>query len=750
MSEMDRNNGGFAPFQSELEGGQEPLGQVDYSLETLLKKVKEHSPLSDMEKITKAYHFSEKAHEGQKRRSGEPYFIHPVTVAGILAELGMDTDSIVAGLLHDCLEDTSATYTTLEKEFGRSVADLVNGVTRLGKIVYSSKEEAQMEDLRKMFIAMARDIRVIIIKLADRLHNARTFQYLPEQKQRDKALETMEIYAPLAHRLGIQNIKWELEDISIKYLDPVGYGEIMSQMADKGQQYEDFLQGVKKRISEKLLSMGIPCEMKARVKHVYSIYRKMYTQNLNLSEIYDICAVRVIVEELADCYNVLGFIHDLYRPVPGRFKDYISTPKPNGYQSLHTVVIGREGIPFEVQIRTREMDRTAEYGVAAHWKYKDGLKGKQNEETFAWIRQLLESQQDTQAEDFIQNIKVDLFSDEVFVFTPKGDVINLPAGATPIDFAYAIHSGVGNAMVGAKVNNRIASYDQQLCNGDIVEVLTSKTAKGPSRDWLNICKSNGARTKIKQWFKKEKREENIVHGKASFEGEMRRANVNPAVLQDAELLPGLLKKLAFECLDDMYAAIGYGGLTAAKAFGRIRDELIRATRQTPAPPVREVQKQAEPGKGGRHKDSGVIVEDIDSCMIKFSRCCTPVPGDDIVGFITKGYGVSIHRRDCRNAAGASDPKQAGRWVKVAWSTEDKPFSTTFEIDSTDRSGIWLDIATALSAAKLKVTELSGRDMPTGKARTVTTFEVRNVQELETIRTKIRAIDGVIDVRRGQN
>ena len=502
MSEMDRNNGGFAPFQSELEGGQEPLGQVDYSLETLLKKVKEHSPLSDMEKITKAYHFSEKAHEGQKRRSGEPYFIHPVTVAGILAELGMDTDSIVAGLLHDCLEDTSATYTTLEKEFGRSVADLVNGVTRLGKIVYSSKEEAQMEDLRKMFIAMARDIRVIIIKLADRLHNARTFQYLPEQKQRDKALETMEIYAPLAHRLGIQNIKWELEDISIKYLDPVGYGEIMSQMADKGQQYEDFLQGVKKRISEKLLSMGIPCEMKARVKHVYSIYRKMYTQNLNLSEIYDICAVRVIVEELADCYNVLGFIHDLYRPVPGRFKDYISTPKPNGYQSLHTVVIGREGIPFEVQIRTREMDRTAEYGVAAHWKYKDGLKGKQNEETFAWIRQLLESQQDTQAEDFIQNIKVDLFSDEVFVFTPKGDVINLPAGATPIDFAYAIHSAVGNRMVGAKVNGRLVPIDYELKNGEIVEVVTSKETAGPKRDWLQIAKTAEARNKIKQWFEK--------------------------------------------------------------------------------------------------------------------------------------------------------------------------------------------------------------------------------------------------------
>ena len=539
------------------------MNETDYSLETLLKKVKEHSPLSDMEKITKAYYFSEKAHEGQKRRSGEPYFIHPVTVAGILAELGMDTDSIVAGLLHDCLEDTNVTYVNIEKEFGRPVADLVNGVTRLGKIVYSSKEEAQMEDLRKMFIAMAKDIRVIIIKLADRLHNARTFQYLPENKQREKSLETMDIYAPLAHRLGIQNIKAELEDICIKYLDPVGYKEIMDQMQDKSQQYEDFLQRVQARIKEKLKSVGIQCEIKARVKHVYSIYRKMYTQNLNLSELYDICAVRVIVDELADCYNVLGFIHDLYRPVPGRFKDYISTPKPNGYQSLHTVVIGREGIPFEVQIRTKEMDRTAEYGVAAHWKYKDGLKGKQNEETFAWIRQLLESQQDTQAEDFIQNIKVDLFSDEVFVFTPKGDVINLPQGATPIDFAYAIHSAVGNRMVGAKVNGRLVPIDYELKNGEIVEVVTSKETNGPRRDWLQLAKTAEARNKIKQWFKKERREENIEQGRAALERELK-LEMLWNDFQREEVYGPVLKRFSFRTVDDLYAGIGYGGVTCAK------------------------------------------------------------------------------------------------------------------------------------------------------------------------------------------
>ena len=717
--------------------------------ESMMQAIARYAPSADLEVIQRAYAYADEKHKNQLRKSGEPYIIHPLAVAEIVAEIGLDTDAIAAALLHDCLEDTDASFEEISRLFGETVANLVEGVTKLTRVQYSTMEEQQMENLRKMFMAMSKDIRVILIKISDRLHNTRTLQYQTPAKQISKSMETMEVYAPLAHRLGMQKIKWELEDTSLQYLDPEGYQEIIDYLKKNEDSANSFMNAIQSKITNRLASVGIHGSIYGRIKHTYSIYRKMRAQNKTIDELYDLYAFRVIVDNIADCYNVLGHIHDLFNPIPGRFKDYISTPKPNMYQSLHTTVIGSQGIPFEVQIRTWEMHMTAEYGVAAHWKYKQHA-GDGSEKEFEWVRRLLENQQDVEADDYIHSLKVDMFDDEVFVFTPKGKVMSLPSGSTPIDFAYAIHSGVGNAMVGAKVNNRIASYDQQLCNGDIVEVLTSKTAKGPSRDWLNICKSNGARTKIKQWFKKEKREENIVHGKASFEGEMRRANVNPAVLQDAELLPGLLKKLAFECLDDMYAAIGYGGLTAAKAFGRIRDELIRATRQTPAPPVREVQKQAEPGKGGRHKDSGVIVEDIDSCMIKFSRCCTPVPGDDIVGFITKGYGVSIHRRDCRNAAGASDPKQAGRWVKVAWSTEDKPFSTTFEIDSTDRSGIWLDIATALSAAKLKVTELSGRDMPTGKARTVATFEVRNVQELETIRTKIRAIDGVIDVRRGQN
>ena len=716
-------------------------------LEPILKMCEYHHPDEDMSILARAYRRAVTQHSSQRRKSGEPYIIHPLAVAQILADLGMGPLVVAAGLLHDTVEDTDYTLDECRAEFGDTVTGLVDGVTKLSKMEYG--DSAQAETIRKMVVAMSRDVRVLVVKLADRVHNARTWRYVKQSNAQKKARETLDVYAPLANRLGMNAIKTELEELSFKVLYPKIYNEIVVLVARRAGQRDVYLKQILAEINEDLDEQHIKAYVTGRPKDYFSIYQKMIVRGHDFANIYDLVGVRIIVDTIQDCYAALGAVHARWNPVPGRFKDYIAMPKLNMYQSLHTTVIGQQGIPFEVQIRTWEMHETAEYGIAAHWKYKQGVAGG-DEKQFEWVRRLLETQQDSDAEDYIHSLKVDMFDDEVFVFTPKGKVMSLPSGSTPIDFAYAIHSGVGNAMVGAKVNNRIASYDQQLCNGDIVEVLTSKTAKGPSRDWLNICKSNGARTKIKQWFKKEKREENIVHGKASFEGEMRRANVNPAVLQDAELLPGLLKKLAFECLDDMYAAIGYGGLTAAKAFGRIRDDLIRATRQTPAPPVREVQKQAEPGKGGRHKDSGVIVEDIDSCMIKFSRCCTPVPGDDIVGFITKGYGVSIHRRDCRNASGASDPKQAGRWVKVAWSTEDKPFSTTFEIDSTDRSGIWLDIATALSAAKLKVTELSGRDMPTGKARTVATFEVRNVQELETIRTKIRAIDGVIDVRRGQN
>ena len=712
--------------------------------DSMMRAIRQHCPQADIAAIDRAVEYAKNKHRDQKRKDGSPYIIHPLAVAQIVAEIGLDTDAILGALLHDCLEDTDSTYDEISRQFGSTVAALVEGVTKLTRVEYSTLEQQQMENLRKMFMAMSRDIRVILIKICDRLHNTRTMEYQTPAKQISKSRETMDIYAPLAHRLGMQKIKWELEDTSLKYLDPDGYEQIVSYLESHKAQTEEFMKAIQSKITTRLSSVGIHGTIYGRVKHVYSIYRKMEAQDKTIDELFDIYAFRVIVDTIPDCYNVLGHIHDLFNLVPGRFKDYISTPKPNMYQSLHTTVIGQQGIPFEVQIRTWEMHETAEYGVAAHWKYKQGVEGG-DEKAFEWVRRLLETQQEeNDAEDYIHSLKVDMFDDEVFVFTPKGKVMSLPAGSTPIDFAYAIHSGVGNAMVGAKINNRIAGYDVQLKNGDVVEILTSKTAKGPSRDWLKICNSNQARTKIKQWFKKEKREENVAHGKASFEGELRRAGVSPAVLQDDELLPVLLKKLGFDDLDDMYAAIGYGGLTAVKAFGRIRDELVRAEKQQKEP------KLAEPTKGERSRDSGVIVEDIDSCMVKFSRCCTPVPGDDIIGFITKGYGVSVHRRDCRNV-NLNAPGMAGRWVNVRWCRDEgKPFSTTFEIDSIDRDGIWLDIATVLNAARVRVTELSARELAAGKARAIATFEVKNVAELETIRTKIRAINGVIDVRRGQN
>ena len=717
--------------------------------ESMKRMIALHCPQADMQAIDRAVSYAEKKHRNQKRKDGSPYIIHPLAVAEIVAETGLDTDAILGAILHDCIEDTDSTYDEIARQFGSTVASLVEGVTKLTRVQYSTLEEQQMENLRKMFMAMSKDIRVVLIKICDRLHNTRTMEYQTPEKQVSKSRETMDIYAPLAHRLGMQKIKWELEDTSLKYLDPDGYNSIMSYLEAHQQEADRFMRAIQSKITTRLSSVGIHGSIYGRIKHVYSIYRKMKSQDKRIEELYDLYAFRVIVDTIPDCYNVLGHIHDLFNLVPGRFKDYISTPKPNMYQSLHTTVIGKEGIPFEVQIRTWEMHETAEYGIAAHWKYKEGIEGG-NEKDFEWVRRLLESQQEeNDAEDYIHSLKVDMFDDEVFVFTPKGKVMSLPAGSTPIDFAYAIHSGVGNTMIGAKINNRIASFDQRLVNGDIVEILTSKSAKGPSRDWLKICNSNQARTKIKQWFKKEKREENVAHGKASFEGELRRGGINPSVLQDAELLPTLLKKLSFESLDDMYAAIGYGGLTAVKAFGRIREELTKANRQQKEKEAFKVA-ESQPGKSSRHKDSGVIVEDIESCMIKFSRCCTPVPGDDIIGFITKGYGVSIHRKDCKNV-NLNDAKLAGRWVKVFWSAaEEKPFSTTFEIDCVDRDGIWMDIASTLSAAKVRVTEISARETSTDRARMIATFEVRNVTELETIRNKMRAIDGVIDVRRGQN
>ena len=711
-------------------------------------------PGADMALIDKAVEYANVKHKFQKRKDGSPYIIHPLAVAQVVAEMGLDMDAILGALLHDCIEDTDASHEEIEKIFGQTVAELVEGVTKLTRANFTTSEQAQMENLRKMFMAMSKDIRVVLIKIADRLHNMRTMQYQTPAKQILKCKETMDIYAPLAHRLGMQKIKWELEDLSLRYLAPGDYEQIMSYLSAHQEQDDAFMETIQNKVTERLTAMGIHNKTYGRIKHVYSIYRKTQAQGKTIDELYDLYAFRVIVDTIPDCYNVLGHIHDMFNLVPGRFKDYISTPKPNMYQSLHTTVIGSQGIPFEVQIRTWEMHETAEYGIAAHWKYKQGSGGG-SEKDFEWVRRLLESQQDSDAEEFVQSLKIDMFDDEVFVYTPKGRIVSLPSGSTPIDFAYAIHSGVGNAMIGARVNNRIANIDAKLKNGDIVEIITSKNAKGPSRDWLNICKSNQARTKIKQWFKKEKREENILHGKTSFEAEMKRVALPLSALTEPGLEAHLLKKLSFDNWDDMYAAIGYGGLTAVKAVGRIRDDVNKAIKAQTAEklsvsPLR-VNPDSEAIRQNRHAVNGVIVEDIDSCMIKFARCCTPVPGDAIAGFITKGFGVSVHRADCPNAQNREDPRQAARWVRVRWATqEEQPFETTLELDCLTRDGLLLDLATTMSTARVRVKELVGKDLPNGRSTFTVRFEVKNVAELESIRKKLLNIRDVIASRRGQN
>ena len=730
--------------------------------QALEDKIETYNPALDAQRLYNAFTFADNAHSGQLRKDGSPYITHPLAVAEIVAELELDTDSIIAALLHDCIEDTGVTHEEIAKLFGAPVADLVEGVTKLTRVQYTSKEEEQMENLRKMLMAMAKDIRVILIKICDRLHNMRTMEYQSPKKQKEKALETMEIYAPIAHRLGMQRIKWELEDTSLRYLDPVGYKEIADELSARSAAHEEFMASVQKRIQDRLEAEGIRCTIYGRVKHAYSIYRKMYAQNKTMDEIFDLYAFRVIVDDIPECYNVLGVMHDMFKPVLGRFKDYIGTPKPNGYQSLHTTVFGREGIPFEVQIRTWDMHHTAEYGIAAHWKYKQGMANAKlgTEAAFEWVRKLLESQQDVDAEEFVRTMRVDLFSDEVFVFTPRGDVINLPAGATPIDFAYNIHSAVGNHMTGAKVNGRMVTFDTQLKNGDIVEVITSKSAHGPSRDWMKICKSNEARNKIRQWFKKERREENIATGRSSFESELKHMGLSLAAITAEDVLPFVLKKVRFGTLDELYAAIGYGGMSAQKAVVRVKDELTRLNRlhaeQTAA--EREAAEAIHPATGnpppvpvktGKHDQSGIIVEGIDNCLVKFAKCCTPVPGDPVVGFITRGFGVSVHRSDCPNAAPERrKPEEEGRWIHVHWAEgELSAYQTSLEIAAKDRDGLTLDVAMALSAAKVKTTSLSARSMPDGYATVNIVLEVKNQSELTAVINKLGQIQGVYQVKR---
>ena len=722
----------------------------------LVETVRDYNPAADFVHIESAYHFAKRCHEGQRRKSGEPYIIHPLAVAQIVAEeLKLDSESIEAALLHDCIEDTAATYADIARLFSPTVADLVEGVSKLTRIQYATKEDEQMENLRKMLIAMSKDIRVILIKISDRLHNMRTMEYQSPAKQKQKSLETMEIYAPIAHRLGMQRIKWELEDLSLKYLDPVGFEEINSSLQLKAKEYDAFMKKTQDQIDQRLQEMHIPHTVYGRMKHPYSIYRKMFSQNKQLDEIFDLFAFRVIVGSVGDCYNVLGVIHDLYKPILGRFKDYIGTPKPNGYQSLHTTVMGSDGIPFEVQIRTEEMHEIAEYGVAAHWKYKQGGAGAGTEGKYEWVRRLLENQDGTDAEEYIHSLKVDMFSDEVFVFTPNGDVQNLPAGATPIDFAYAIHSAVGNHMIGAKINGRIVTLDSSLKNGDIVEIITSKSAKGPSRDWLKIAKSSEARSKIRQWFKKEKKDENIVAGRAAFEAELKHCGIAMKEVMDPELLTNVLRRTSYGTLEELYAAIGYGGFTAQKAVSRIQGELGRIAakhhqEEKAAELMEEKPEAPKPVQRKVRSEQGIIVEGLDNCLVKFSKCCTPVPGDEIVGFITRGYGVSVHRCDCPNASEERRrlPGQEGRWIKVSWGNDTlDSYPTSLELVCKDRNNLILDISTVLSTTNTRVSAIQSRTGADQFVNIHLEISIRDQQQLRDVMNRLHQISGVLEVTR---
>ena len=717
--------------------------------------VRSYNPSANFQQIRQAYEFARDLHGPQLRKDGSPFITHPLAVAQIVAEeLHLDSESIEAALLHDTIEDTDATHEQLAKLFSPTVADLVEGVSKLTRVHYTSKEEEQMENLRKMLMAMSKDIRVILIKISDRLHNMRTMEYQTPEKQKQKSFETMEIYAPIAHRLGMQKMKWELEDLSLKYLDPVGYREITEALDEKAAEYDGFMSAIHDQIVTRLHEEGIEATVYGRMKHPYSIYRKMYTQNKSLDDVFDLFAFRVIVDTVADCYNVLGIIHDLFKPILGRFKDYIGTPKPNLYQSLHTTVVGESGIPFEVQIRTKEMHEVAEYGIAAHWKYKQNGQGGGDEGRYEWVRRLLENQEGADAEDFIHSLKVDMFADEVFVFTPNGDVINLPAGATPIDFAYNIHSAVGNHMVSAKVNGRIVPLNHRLQNGDVVEVTTSQSAHGPSRDWIKIARSSNARSKIRQWFKREKRDENIVNGRQSFESELKRTGVSLKELLADENVPNVLKKLSFNSVDDMYAAIGYGGVTALKVIGRLREDIQRilhqhqAERQAEVPVAGqpEVMRPAVPQRKGEH---GIIVEGLSNCLVKFSKCCSPVPGDDIVGFITRGYGVSVHRADCPNVLRSRDnPAEAGRWIRVSWADKtSESYHTMLQVVAKDRISLIVDVSTVLSATKTRVLSLNARSTPDGFALLDLGIEVEGRTQLKTVMSRLEQIQGVMKVTR---
>lgn len=724
------------------------------SYEILEKQIRESGRDYDLDSIKAAYELAEELHRPQKRSSGEPYIIHPLSVAAILVRLGMDSQTVMAGLLHDVLEDTPCTGEELTRHFGAEVTRLVDGVTKLGKIPYSSREEQQAENLRKMLMAMAEDIRVIIIKFADRMHNLSTLEYVSPQQQRDKALECIEVYAPIAHRLGIRRVKEYMEDISLKYLDPLAYEEIEQDLESRSKSRRQFIDSTITMIKDRI-HVSIPdVHIEGRVKSVYGIYRKMFVQGKSFDEIYDIFAIRVIVDTIEDCYNVLGVVHDMFQPLPGRFKDYISMPKPNMYQSLHTTVINKQSIPFEVQIRTWEMHHTAEYGIAAHWKYKLGMSAKESTDTLdnrlAWIRQMLQNQEESEdVTDIVHSIKSDLLPEEVFVFTPKGDVINLPVGSTVIDFAYAIHSAVGNRMVGAKVDGRIVPIDYKVKTGEIIEVLTAKEGgKGPNRDWLTIVRTSEARNKIRTWFKKEKRDDNIIEGKAALDHEFKR---NSIVMSD-ELMTFIIENVgrrhSCNSAEDIYAAIGYGGIQLWKVMPRIREEYQRISKASE--PLQEIPPVIVNEEPKRKVAGGVIVAGLDDCLVKFSRCCNPLPGDDIVGFITRGFGVSIHKRTCSNVPeDLSLCPEPDRWVNAHWAGEVKDdFKSTLHIVAVNRSALLADITILLSNMHIFIHTLNSREEKgTDNAIISATISISGMDQLQNIIERISKIKGVITIDR---
>jgi len=720
-------------------------------IEQLLEQASAYMKESDLERIREAYEFAEKAHQGQQRKSGEPYILHPLAVAEILIKMQMDVISVIAALLHDVVEDTTVSLDVVREKFGPSCAMIVDGLTKLEKIRFKSKEEQQNENYRKMFVAMAQDIRVILIKLADRLHNMRTLKYQSEENQRRIAEETLEIFCPIAHRLGISAIKWEMEDIALRFLNPQQYYRIVGLMQKKRREREAYIESVIATIREKVAETGIEADISGRPKHIYSIYKKMTTKNKQFNEIYDLLAIRIIVENVKDCYATLGIIHTLWKPMPGRFKDYIAMPKPNMYQSLHTTVIGPNGEPLEVQIRTWEMHRTSEYGIAAHWAYKEGtaVPAGSFEDKMNWLREVLELQQETSnAAEFMESLKVDFFSDHVYVFTPKGEVIELPAGSVPLDFAYRIHTEVGNRTIGAKVNGKIVPLDHKLKTGDIVEILTSKHSYGPSQDWLKIVQSSHAKSKIRQWFKREKREEYVAKGKEALERELKRLALDPAQLMTDEKLLEVANKFSFNDEEDMLSAIGLGGITAAQVCTRLTEKYRREAEDASAgKDLAEELKEVKVARRKTHPTHGVKVKGIENLLVRFARCCNPVPGDEIVGYITRGRGVSVHRRDCPNFNWTSEEDRA-RVIEVEWEKSvDANYSVEIEVTGHDRRGLLNEVMQAISESKTNISAVSGRSDKNKMAVMHVTIQIRNTDHLQSVVDKIKRVKDVYSVQR---